>query len=238
MSKRFTISVPKNLSAIPLKHYQAYLKAIDYKESETLTDEQIEFSNLKLLECFCGLSLKEAYNLHLSEFSVILKHISDLFKENTPLQRTFTMVDPKGKERKFGFIPKIDDISLGEFIDLDKYIGDWQNMHKAMAILYRPITFQKKDLYLIEDYEGSDIYSDVMKDSPVSVSLGATLFFYHLGKELSSHMTVYLEKVAKSDSTLHQTLEQNGVGINQFMDLLKGTRQSLKRLQNSHYFNV
>ena len=60
MSKRFTISVPKDLSAIPLKHYQAYLKAIDYKESETLTDEQIEFSNLKLLECFCGLSLKEA----------------------------------------------------------------------------------------------------------------------------------------------------------------------------------
>tara|TARA_B100001250_G_C19815538_1_gene798116 strand:+ start:850 stop:1566 length:717 start_codon:yes stop_codon:yes gene_type:complete len=238
MSKKFTIDIPKSLSAIPLKQYQEYIKTIDYSNDKDLTNEQIEFANLKLLECFCGVSLKEAYNLPLNEFSFIIKYISDLFKEETPLERTFTMIDPKGEERKFGFIPKLDDISLGEFIDLDKYIGDWKNMHKAMAVLYRPITFEKKDLYLIEDYEGSDIYSEVMKDAPVSVLLGAMVFFYHLGKELSEVMMDYLTKVEKGDSMLHQTLDQNGVGINQYMDFLKATRQSLKKLQNSHYFNV
>ena len=98
MSKKFTIDIPKSLSAIPLKQYQEYIKTIDYSNDKDLTNEQIEFANLKLLECFCGVSLKEAYNLPLNEFSFIIKYISDLFKEETPLERTFTMIDPKVKK--------------------------------------------------------------------------------------------------------------------------------------------
>ena len=139
--------------------------------------EDNEFINLKVLEIFCGVTMKEAYKLPLAEFSFIINHIVEIFKEDTPLQRDFTLTDPKGDSVTFGFIPKLDDISLGEFIDLDNYIGDWQQIHKAMAVLYRPITFQKGDLYLIEDYEGSDKYSEVMKDAPVNVALGAVVFF-------------------------------------------------------------
>ena len=32
-------------------------------------------------------------------------------------------------------------------------------------------------MYLIEDYEGSDKYAEIMKDAPVNVALGATVFF-------------------------------------------------------------
>ena len=166
--------------------------------------------------------MKEAYNLPLTEFSGIIGHIAELFKEDTPLQRTFEMTDPNGQTVKFGFIPKLDDISLGEFIDLDRYISDWQEMHKALAVLYRPVVFEKKDLYLIEDYDGSDKYSDVMLDAPVNVALGATVFFYRLGSELSRHMMDYLGKQLKVDSELQQTLEQNGVGIKTITDLRKG----------------
>jgi hypothetical protein len=28
-------------------------------------------------------------------------------------------------------------MSFGEYIDLDTYIGDWDNIEKAMAVLYR-----------------------------------------------------------------------------------------------------
>ena len=44
-------------------------------------------------------------------------------------------------------------MTFGEYTDLDSYIGDWDNMHKVMAVLYRPIT--KKGLnntYEIEKY--------------------------------------------------------------------------------------
>lgn len=234
MSQKFTLEVPQELSAIPLKQYQKYLKVMEGNEDA----EDNEFINLKVLEIFCGVTMKEAYKLPLAEFSFIINHIVEIFKEDTPLQRDFTLTDPKGDSVTFGFIPKLDDISLGEFIDLDNYIGDWQQIHKAMAVLYRPITFQKGDLYLIEEYEGSDKYAEVMKDAPVNVALGAVVFFYRLGNVLSSYLLDSLTEQMKTDKELITDLEQNGDGISQYTQSLEEMSQNLKKLLNYQLPNV
>jgi hypothetical protein len=238
MNKSITLNVPSELSVITIRQYQKYIKAVKQDTDKEPTKEEVDFANLKLLECFCDVTLKEAYQLPLAQFSEIINHLGNIFQEETPLERTFEMKDPKGNKVKFGFIPKLDDISLGEFVDLDKYISDWQQMHKAMAVLYRPVTVEKRDLYLIEDYEGTEKYSDIMLDAPVSVALGATVFFYHLGSELSKAMMDSLEKRLKEDSTLQQTLEQSGDGINRFTELLEETSRSLKTSRDFPYFNV
>ncbi|MGB4742671.1 MAG: hypothetical protein WBH49_03405 [Flavobacteriaceae bacterium] len=217
-----------------MQQYQKYLKVMEGNEDA----EDTEFINLKVLEIFCGVTMKEAYKLPLAEFSFIINHIINIFKEETPLQRDFTLTDPKGDSVTFGFIPKLDDISLGEFIDLDNYMGDWQNIHKAMAVLYRPITFRKGDLYLIEEYEGSDKYAEVMKDAPVNVALGATVFFYRLGSVLSSYLLDSLTQKLKTDKELTEALEQNGDGINQYTQSLEEMSQNLKRLLNFRLPNV
>jgi len=234
MSQKFTLEVPRELSGIKLSQYQKYLKVMEGNEDA----EDTEFANLKVLECFCGISMKDAYSLPLAKFSEVISHIIGLFKQDTPLQRDFTLTDPNGDSVTFGFIPKLDDISLGEFIDLDNYIGDWQQIHKAMAVLYRPITFRKGDLYLIEDYEGSDKYAEVMKDAPVNVALGATVFFYRLGRILSNYLVGSLENQIQKDNKLAEALEKNGVGINQFMQSLEVTLQGLKKLPSSQLPNV
>ena len=234
MSQKFTLEIPKELSAITLQQYQKYLKVMEGNEDA----EDTEFINLKVLEIFCGVTMKEAYKLPLAEFSFIINHIVNIFKEDTPLQRDFTLTDPKGDSVTFGFIPKLDDISLGEFIDLDNYIGDWQQIHKAMAVLYRPITFRKGDLYLIEDYEGSDKYAEVMKDAPVNVALGAVVFFYRLGNVLSNYLLDSLSQKLKKDQELIKDLEQSGGGINQYMQSLEEMSQNLKKLQNYQLPNV
>ena len=238
MSQTFEIKVPTELSAITLKQYQKYISVVEHDPNKQPTDEQVEFANLKVLECFCGLSLKQAYKIPMTEFSGILKHVSELFNEKTPLQRMFTMTDKNGKTIEFGFIPKLDDISMGEFIDLDKYISDWQQMHKAMAVLYRPVKYKKGDLYLIEDYEGTDKYSNIMLDSPVNAAIGATVFFYNLGKELSKVMIHSLEKYLEQESESLLVSELNGDGINQSMHLLTEMSKNLKKLQSSPYFSV
>ena len=194
--------------------------------------EDMEFINLKVLEIFCGVTMKEAYKLPLAEFSFIINHIVNIFKEDTPLQRDFTLTDPKGKSVTFGFIPKLDEITLGEFIDLDNYISDWQDMHKALAVLYRPITFRKNNLYLIEEYEGSDKYAEVMKDAPVNVALGAIVFFYRLGNVLSSYLADSLTQQMMKDQELIEDLGQNGDGINQYTQSLKEISQNLEKLRN------
>lgn len=98
---------------------------------------------------------------------------------------------------EYGFIPKLDDISVGEFIDLDNYVKDGKQLHKIAAILYRPIIKSNGKLYEIEKYEGTSKYENVMMGVNCQVVLGALVFFYNLGKSLLSHTAIYLQKETK-----------------------------------------
>jgi hypothetical protein len=160
--------------------------------------------------------------------------------EKAELQRRFTMTDPSGKTVEFGFMPNMDDMSLGEYIDLEKYIVSWEDMHKALAVMYRPIVAGKGEFYEIEPYEGSDKYSDVMKDAPVTVALGSMVFFYHLATELKRVMLVSLQQ--QTVEIIHQQKrdhsEASGDGINQYTLLLEEMSENLKKLQSLVSINV
>ena len=230
MKAQIELNVPKSLRGVDLEQYQKYLKVLDIEEGS----EDNDLLNIKAIEIFCGLSYEDALKVKLSDFGFILQHINSLFDTKPPLTQRFSMVGTDGVEVEFGFIPKLDDISLGEYIDLDNYLTDWDNMHKAMAVLYRPVVFKKGDRYRIEDYIGTDKYSDIMKTMPVDIAMGAVIFFYRLGNNLSNHILESLQKELKDSkiSQLKQTLEENGVGINQFMQSLKEMQQGLMKLQD------
>jgi hypothetical protein len=95
-------------------------------------------------------------------------------------------------------------------------------MHKAMSVLYRPVTMRKGDKYLIEEYDGTDD-AESMKQMRLDVVMGSIVFFYNLNNELLQTILNYLNReVPNQMNTLQlQTLERSGVGINQSMDLLK-----------------
>jgi hypothetical protein len=134
---------------------------------------------------------------------------------------------------EFGFIPNLEDMTFGEYTDLDTYITDWDMMHRAMAVLFRPI--KKNGLngtYEIEDYNGTITYGEVMKYAPLDVCLGATVFFYRLGNALLNATIVYLEKDPEVQNILLQgNSGKDGDGIVQSMLLLKETLQDLTKLQ-------
>ena len=150
------------------------------------------------------------------------------------------MTGSNGVEVSFGMIPSLDEMTFGEYVDLENFMSDWDNMHKAMAVLYRPITFNKNGKYLIEDYDGSDKYWEVMKDAPVNVALGAMVFFYRLGKKLSKYTMDYLHHQQNQNQPLMQEkdLQRNGDGINQFTLSLEKTYQELIKSQRFHYTSV
>ena len=235
----FEVKVPQRLSAIKLNQYQQYLKILKgiEKDSESISNESSEFLNLKSLEIFCGLQLKDSYKLPLSVFDSVLGQLAECFKEQTPRVDRFTMTDAAGKTIEFGLIPNISEMSFGEYYDLDSYVQDWETMHKAMAVLYRPVILDTKGKYLIEEYEGSSKWSDVMAEMPVNVALGAYVFFYRLGSKLSKHTMNYLleEALDKGDSTSQPTSERSGDGISQFMLWQEEMLQGLTRLPSFHY---
>ena len=228
------VSIPQSLSAIKLHQYQKYLEITKNVDSDSNDNE---FLNLKALDIFCGLDLKESYNLPLSTFESVLDQLSKCFDEKTEFVQRFSMVGSDGVEAEFGFIPNLEKISFGEYIDLESYISDWKNMHKAMAVMYRPIVAGKGEFYEIEPYQGSDRWSEVMKDAPVNVALGAIVFFYRLGKKLSKYTMNYLleETRSKEGSPLPLDSAKSGDGISQYMVLLEVMYEELMKLPKFHY---
>ena len=230
------LSLPKSINDIKLKDYQGYMKV--YEANKEVDDAN--FLELKLLEAFCGVDLLTANKMPFETFDFALERISDVFKEGTPLVNRFKMTGTDDVTAEFGFIPNLSKMSLGEYVDLDTYIGDMQNMHKAMAILYRPIhkSWDGKKHYRIAEYEGTESYSDVMKEMPLGIALGAMVFFYRLGMKLSKHMMDYslqlLEKEELSEEQ-NRLLQRDMAGIKASMPLLEGMHSDLERLPIYRY---
>ena len=78
------------------------------------------------------------------------------------------MTGSDGAVKEFGFIPNLDKMTMGEYIDLNNYFENPQDMHKAMAVLFRPIheSYEDKDSYRIDSYKGASVYCDIMKEMP------------------------------------------------------------------------
>jgi hypothetical protein len=231
------LKVPQKLEAIKLRQYQEYLKI--QKENEDVEDAA-NFLNSKCIQIFCGLTLKESYKLPITMFDSVLNQIGKCFEEPTLLIKEFSMTGSNGVEISFGMIPSLDEMTFGEYVDLESFMSDWDSMHKAMAVLYRPIKYNNNGKYLIEDYDGTDRYWEVMKDAPVNVALGAMVFFYRLGKKLCKYTMDYLllQQKQNQTSTQEKALERNGDGINQFMLSLEKTYQELVKSQKFHYTSV
>tara|TARA_R110002049_G_scaffold170732_2_gene337358 strand:- start:614 stop:1327 length:714 start_codon:yes stop_codon:yes gene_type:complete len=231
-----TYRVPESLYDIKIKDYQRYLKLVnEHKEDEDMT-----LLNLKSIEIFCNIPLEDLQQMPMTTVDSLLKKLSDCFDEDTPLIRTFKMVGTDGVEVEFGFEPELHKIALGAYWDAEKYFHDNEMLHRFMAVVYRPILTGYKDKYVIDEYKGSELLQEVMLDAPVSIVLGAQVFFWNLGIRLSKHTMDSLAEEAiqkmASDNVLH--LEENGELINQYLHSHKMMSEELKRLQNFHYTTV
>ena len=207
------VYIPDTLSEITLGQYQKYLKIQSKNKDEN-------FLAIKMIEIFCGLRGDTILSMKAKSIRDITTILSNMFNEKPPLVKEFKMGGVS-----YGFIPKLEDMSFGEYIDLDTYIGDVPNLHRAMGVLYRPIKLKDKQKYLIEDYKGEE--SDKMKDMPMDAVLSSIIFFYNLGMDLSKAMLNFLEE-EEMDLVQQQILEENGDGINRFSDSLKEILEDLK----------
>ena len=131
------IKIPTSLKDITLRQYKKFLKI---QENE----KDLNFLNAKMIEIFCNIELGNVMLLKVQDSNEITTILTDLFEEKPKLVTDFQI----GKV-KYGFHPELDDLTLGEYIDLDTFIGDWDNIEKAMNVLYRPILAKIKDKYSI-----------------------------------------------------------------------------------------
>jgi hypothetical protein len=191
-----------------------------------------EFIAQKTIEIFCGLNMRDVIKIKWSDVKELIAHFNELFKQKNEFTPTFKI---EGLE--FGFIPNLEDITFGEYVDLESNITKIDNFHKAMAVMYRPIKTRSKDKYEIIPYTGTDEFSDLMKFAPLDVVMSASLFFWTLGNDLVNSSLLSLEMEMKKNpkvmtSANELSLQKTGVGIIQSMHLLKETLQSLTKSQS------
>ena len=226
------ITIPSSISETPLMNYQKFLKV-----QKNSNDE--EFIAQKMIEIFCGIELKEVVKMKLTSINDLVLHFNQIFSVKPKFQPRF-----KIGNMEYGFIPDLENISFGEYVDLDNYLSNWDDYNKAMAVMYRPITETRKEKYNILEYNGASEFSEAMKYAPMDIAIGASVFFWTLGSELLTATLNYLKtetkKMTQEQATLAQelSLEKNGVGIQAYTDLLKETLQNMTKLQNTDYLNV
>lgn len=204
--------VPNSLNEVTLGQYQEYLKLKD------LTETQLSF---KMIEIFCGVKAEHVRLLKATDVQDIVNIMSAMFESKPSLVHSFKL---NGVE--YGFIPNLDEISFGEYIDLDTSIGDWENMEKAMGVLYRPIEIRKGNRYTIKEYDAGD--TEHLKDMPLDAVIGSILFFYRLGNELCQTMMNSLEQTEETLLQEYLNSEQNGGGTQAFMHSLNQILDDLK----------
>jgi len=126
-----------------------------------------------------------------------------------PLQR---IVKLNGVE--YGFIPNWTKLTVGEFADLESYSSKnlFDNLEKALAVWYRPITKKKADdSYFIEPYEPHFTKQEKMLDMPMDVVVGAMVFFYRIERRLA--IDSRLSSIRQSKKNLKIKSTTNGVGM-------------------------
>ena len=163
------IKIPTSLSDIRLEQFVLFNKLM--KESQ---DEN--FIQLAMVTIFCDVSVEDAKNIVAKDFTEIVNDITKVLSEQPRFIQRFIH---EGKE--YGFIPNLDEITAGEYIDLESFLRDEETYNKAMSVLYRPILNKRKDLYNIEEYKGSHTEFNTLN---LEIVLGSMLFFWNLSLSL------------------------------------------------------
>ena len=229
-------TIPATLRDVKLSQWQRYIDVYDKNKDEDAT----EFLNKKVLEIFCDVKLSDVDKIGLNVFDDTLVHLSSVLNSKPELSQTFKLEGTDGVVVEFGMIPNLDKMSYGEFIDLEKYLFSDKDLHKAMAVLYRPIKFKSKDKYLIHDYKGTSYMADVMKDTPLDVAISARVFFYRLATKLGNYTMAYTLKQLQEKNQNKQDKDsvKNGETIKQYLLSLEKMLEESEKLQNFQYINV
>jgi len=151
---------------------EKWLKLINYSlgtKSKEAQDTIAELSNIP----------KDLINqLELKDVALIMSKMAELQAEqNSSLKR---VIEVKGK--RYGFHPNLDEITLGEFADIETFIKSdiEKNLPELMAILYRPIVEENNDVYTIKAYDGDiSIRAEEMKQMSAEQVQSALVFFWN-----------------------------------------------------------
>jgi len=216
LTKKVSHTIPTRWSEIKLSLYLKYYNSI--KDLKPEDEGYNELVLMKFAHYICLLHENLFPSLEANTVAEIGENMVRMFKQTAtmPLVSKFSIGDVK-----YGFIPNLQDLTYGEYVDLTLYgqkLWEDDNIYKFLSILYRPIKDEKGDEYLLDDYSGTSIVRvDIFKTHVTcDVVWGAISFFLLLQLALVNSTTFYLTDLTQEiQQELKQILQTNGEPIRQ-----------------------
>lgn len=226
------ITIPEGWEDVKLGQFMDYMRALKPYEG---TPEYETVKLEKAMNYFCNISTEVINKLPMENYNGILNEMVSLFErgEQIPLVKHFVI-----GSTKFGFIPSLDEMTYGEYLDLSTYSKElWPNAPTIMSILYRPVTRELNGKYEIQPYAGTneDIEALFKKALTMDIAWGAIGFFTLLSKDLLKGMMDYSIKTLtkmKANSQVQEALTESGVDISQLQYLQEMISQDSTKLRN------
>tara|TARA_Y100000401_G_scaffold115367_1_gene118970 strand:- start:1126 stop:1779 length:654 start_codon:yes stop_codon:yes gene_type:complete len=185
-----------------------YMSVMSYLTNEKTTDHT---RLVMMIHHLTDIPEQDLWNMTIPDLTQINEVMKGML-QSEPNQELKHILNIKGK--KYGFHPKLKNVSLGEFVDIEMCIkeGMYENLHTLLSILYRPIIEEDGDKYIIEDYQPSQDRANLFRDNlKVEDINGASVFFYALGAQLLETMAVYLKAETMRERLMQ--FRKNGDGM-------------------------
>jgi len=200
-----SIIVPTSLKDVKLHQMLAYQGLKDDMDD---TQRQLEAVSI-----FCELTMTEVMAMPFDILQKAVERITLMLTESPEFTPRFKMGNVE-----YGFIPNIDDMSVGEFIDIETYSKETHDMWKVMSVLYRPVTHSGQNgRYEVAPYSANLVTA--FKDLDCNTTFGAMVFFWNLGIDLLNSIQKYLE--GPKGQQMKTDLPKNGDGLEWSIDSLQ-----------------
>lgn len=170
------------------------------KQYKTIYFLKENFEGEELLKKILEMTYKDNPNITLDESKRLLESFN-----NSRLKKTDSLIQTFWYDNvEYGIIPDFDLIKTKEFLDIDQYEKSVDNIHKLLAVLYRPVKSRLGKYYEIEEYQGSKKYADIMENVDIEIYISVVNFFLALfqkllEKDLNTYSTKKKGKKKKTD---------------------------------------
>lgn len=177
------VLIPESINDITLGQYQKYVKL------QERTDIDAYGFDKRKIEIFCGVPFQEVDKISIKDLKSTSDSIDFALEQTVTFTPTFSMYGIK-----MGMIPNFekDKVTAKEYVDMTSYSGDVENLHKLMAVLFRPIVKEDLTGYKIAEYKGTEEYANAMKSMPLSIVNSSLVFFSSLASELEEHIQRFI----------------------------------------------
>ena len=168
---------------IELTHKENKIKLMEklsIKQYQNLMNHQLSgLSTIEIISILTEIPIDDLKQIDSENYRLLEKVLIPLLHIPQMDKITF-MFNFDGKD--YGLVQDFFKLTMSEWIDLQVYSNEnqIQNIHKIMALLYRPITKKlKNNKYEIENYDSKtlDERSELFKELPIEYYLSVTTFF-------------------------------------------------------------